>query len=292
MKNFSGVFTALITPFKNGEVDYESFKKLVKFQCDNGVKGFVVNGTTAESPTLSWDEVENLFKTAKQQAPAGTIFVIGTGSNSTKDTVDKTKKAKELGADGALVVCPYYNKPMPAGIKQHFLAVADSVELPIILYNVPGRTITEIPSELVVELSGHKNIVAVKEATGNIPQGEDIANKTDDNFVVTSGDDGSCLGLALKGGQGVISVMSHVIPKQTVEWMARAINKDEAVLSDYEKYDSFVNSLYIESNPIPVKMALKLMGIIESAELRLPMTEMSAEGTTKLTTEMKSVGLI
>lgn len=292
MSNFQGVYTALITPFDAGAVDYESFKNLVKFQVDAGIKGFVVNGTTAESPTLSWEEVEKLYHTAKEVAGGEVKIILGTGSNSTQATVEKTKRAKELGADGALVVCPYYNKPMPEGIKQHFLAVANSVDLPLVLYNVPGRTITEIPKDITVELANHKNIVAIKEATGDVALGASIVCAAPEDFVVTSGDDGSCFALALKGGRGVISVMSHVIPSKTIEWLERSMGGDEAVLSEFSKYDNFLNALYIESNPIPVKKALQLMGVIKSAELRLPMTEITAASADKLSSAMKELELI
>ncbi len=292
MKSFDGVFTALITPFEHGEVDLDSFRRLVRHQVNAGTQKFVINGTTAESPTLTWSEVVRIFEAARDEVGDEGVLIVGTGSNNTKNTVEATLRARDLGADGALVVCPYYNKPTVEGLRQHFLAAANSSDLPIVLYNVPGRTITKIPSQLIVELSSHKNIVGVKEASGNIARGEGLIKACGKDFIVTSGDDGTCFELASKGGSGVISVMSHILPSETVEWMQRSREGDPSVTGDFEAYRSLVEALYCEPNPIPVKMALYLMNIIKTPDLRLPMVQMSAEGTSLLKQNMQQLELI
>lgn len=293
MSKFKGVFTALITPFKNQKVDYVSLEKLVKQQLDGKVEGFVVNGTTAESPTLKDEEVAEIFKKIRSWTKGTVPLILGTGSNSTEKTIDNTKQAGEMGADAALVVVPYYNKPPQQGLYLHFKAVADASKIPVILYNVPGRTITSLDPETVGRLAEVKNIIGIKEATGNIDIEKKIIEKTHKDFVMLSGDDGTYADFLKNKGHGVISVATHVIPEAFVS-LTNAARKGQYAESEatLNKYKKLIDLLFVEPNPIPVKRALQAMGIIESAELRLPLVEMSKEGTEKLNAEMKTLGLV
>lgn len=279
MKNLKGVFTALATPFKNGKVDFESLQKLLKHQVENGVQGFVVNGTTAESPTLKSDEVSEIFQFVKKNVPAQMPLIVGTGSNSTQKTIEDSKLAEKMGADALLVVVPYYNKPPQRGLFEHFKAVAGSVNIPVLLYNVPGRTITTLELETIRKLSEHPNIVGIKEATGNIDFARDIRKACGKEFVLLSGDDGTYDEFMSVGGDGVISVASHVIPQAMVKTQARA-NKE------------LIDLLFCEANPIPVKMALHQMGLFASAECRLPLMTLSENHTETLKKAMKQKGLL
>lgn len=290
---FKGVFTALITPFKNQKIDYVSLEKLVKQQLAGKIEGFVVNGTTAESPNLKDEDVAELFKKIKSWTKGNVPLILGTGSNSTEKTVDNTRQASEMGADAALVVVPYYNKPPQQGLYLHFKAVAEASKIPVILYNVPGRTITSLEPETVARLADVKNIIGIKEATGNMDIERKIIEKTHKDFVMLSGDDGTYADFLKNKGHGVISVATHVIPEAFVNITNLARKGQHADAETLlKKYKTLIDLLFIEANPIPVKRAMQLMGIIESAELRLPLVEMSVDGTEKLKVEMKSLGLI
>lgn len=293
MKKFKSTLTALVTPFKDGVVDVKSLEKLVAQQIAGGVDGFVVNGTTAESPTLTESEVEKIFSVVKASAPAGTEFIIGVGSNSTATTIEATKRAESLKADGVLVVVPYYNKPPQRGLRAHFEAVAKSTSLPVILYNVPGRTITSLETQTIKDLSVVQNIVGIKEASGKIDFAKEIITACGAEFTMLSGDDGTYVEFLAAGGHGVISVATHVIPAQMVQWkkwvQQGAIEQARA---DIVKYSKLIDLLFCEANPIPVKMALYKMGILASPELRLPLVELSPEKTETLVKEMKAVGVL
>lgn len=292
MEKFKGVFTALITPFKNGAIDYQSLEKLVQFQTKNGVDGFVINGTTAESPNLSHQEISELFKKVRSWAPKS-VLIMGTGSNSTAKTIEDTKKASELGADAVLVVVPYYNKPPQRGLEQHFRAVAQSTKLPVILYNVPGRTITSLDPETVKHIAVEKNVVGIKEATGKVELAEQIIQLCGKNFVMLSGDDGTYVEFLGVGGHGVISVASHILPRQFADWTKWVKEGQlEKARTEIKKYSRLIDLLFVEANPIPVKKACQLMGLIETAELRLPLVELEAKHTETLKEEMKKVGLL
>ncbi|MCB0391148.1 MAG: 4-hydroxy-tetrahydrodipicolinate synthase [Bdellovibrionales bacterium] len=290
---FEGIFTALVTPFKNQKVDLVSLKKLVEWQLSNGVDGFVINGTTAESPTLKDAEVIEIWSQVKQWVPTGFPLILGTGTNSTESTIQKTLQAKDLGASGALVVVPYYNKPPQEGLRQHYLKVAEAAgDFPILLYNVPGRTIVSLSAETIANLSKHENIVGIKEASGDMDLAEKILNLCDNDFVLTSGDDSSCIDQMTRGGKGVISVASHIIPTELKEISLKAREGNKEAIIEYKKYDTLNRLLGIEPNPIPVKMALYLMGIIDSPELRLPLIKMSEENSVKLKNNLSDLGVI
>lgn len=293
MEKLKGVFTALVTPFRQGKVDFESLGRLVDHQLANGIDGFIVNGTTAESPTLQTDEAEEIYRFLRQRTSSKVPLIFGTGSNDTAATVMATQRAYKLGVDAALVVVPYYNKPPQRGLLAHFKTVARSSALPIVLYNVPGRTITALSVETIRELSREENIMGIKEASGQIDLERQIIESCGREFILLSGDDGTYAEFLANGGHGVISVASHILPAAFAEWtMAARQGNFEVAREGIRRYGKLIDLLFIEANPIPVKKALQLMGLIETAELRLPLCEMDAALAEKLKTEMKACGLI
>lgn len=293
MKNFKAVMTALVTPFREGEVDYKSLESLVRHQIENGVEGFIVNGTTAESPTLTENEVASIFEKVRSWVGAGVPLIVGTGTNSTAKSEELSKKAEAWGADGVLVVVPYYNKPPQRGMVKHFTEIAKSVSIPVVLYNVPGRTISSLSLESIYELSKVQNIVGIKEASGNIEFAKEISNATGPEFVLLSGDDGTFVDFLGAGGHGVVSVASHIIPKQMLSWKQLVTQgKIEEARKESKKYLPLIDLLFVEANPIPVKMALYQMGIIASPELRSPLMTLAEPLAEKLKREMKSLGAL
>jgi len=289
---FSGVFTALITPFKNGEIDWASMKRLLRSQLDANIDGFVVNGTTAESPVLTEQERLKIFEFVRSECGRGFPLIMGTGTNSTAESINQTKKAEQLGADAVLVVVPYYNKPPQRGLFQHYQKIAESTGLPVILYNVPSRTITQLEFQTILELSKLQNIVGIKEASGDIAFGSKLIRACGADFFVTSGDDGSFLDLMSAGGAGVISVGSHIFGKKFVDWSKRVKTGDVTVQAEFATIRDLNTYLYIEANPIPLKMALCLMGLIDSPELRLPLTVLSEPYTEQLKSKMLEAGIL
>lgn len=293
MKNFKGTFTALATPFKDDKIDFKSLDRLIKQQRDGGIDGFIVNGTTAESPTLTAEEVAELFKHVRGIVGSSVPLIVGTGSNATAKTIEDSQKAEQWGADALLVVVPYYNKPPQRGLVEHFKKVAGSVKIPTILYNVPSRTITSLSTESILELSKAPGVIGIKEASGKIDFAAEIAHVCGDNFVLLSGDDGSYVEFLGVGGHGVISVASHVIPKQMLQWKKWVDGGQIAqARADIQKYMRLIDLLFVEANPIAVKKALQLMGIFESATLRLPLMELTPHHTEALKTEMQHLGLL
>lgn len=291
-KKIEGTITALITPFYKGNVDYQSLKKLVRHQLDNGIEGFVINGTTAESPTLQPDEVEKIFKFVRKVSDNSLPLILGTGSNSTADTIKKTKWVTKLKATAALVVVPYYNKPPQRGLMQHFTQVAKLTQVPIIVYNVPGRTITSLQPDTAIELAKLSNIIGIKEASGDISYVHKIKSNVPNDYSILSGDDATAIDFVSAGGQGVISVISHVIPKEFSILIKRTSRGDARAYEEYSRYSRLNQLLGIESNPIPVKKMLNLMGIIRSDELRLPLVALAEENTNLVRQELKKLGII
>ncbi len=266
-KKIEGVITALATPFnKSGEVCRKSFKKLLKSQMDQGVDGLVVNGTTGESPSLDLNEVKTLFAMAKAETEGKIPILVGTGLNSTAKTVELSKKVSAWKPEALLVVVPYYNKPPQRGLVAHFSAVAKASRVPIVLYNVPGRTVAGLEAATIGELARHKNIIGIKEATGKMDFLEQIKKQVPKDFALLSGDDASCVDFCARGGHGVISVSSHIIGGE----MKEAI-QNRSVSEYASRYAELMKHLYIEANPIPLKAALHWMGIISSPGLRLPL---------------------
>lgn len=279
MKKIKGVITALITPFLDGKVDYASLEKLVAFQLSNGVEGFVINGTTAESPTLLDSERREIFKQVQKLVPQDFPLIMGTGSNSTLKSIQDSQEAEKLGADACLVVVPYYNKPPQRGLFEHFKAVASSVQIPSILYNVPSRTITALELDTIKKLSEHPNILGIKEASGNIEFDRQIRAACGKEFLLLSGDDGTYDDFMDAGGDGVISVASHILPREMRDQKIR----ENRQLIDY---------LFCEANPIPLKMALYQMKIIQSPELRLPLVTLAPDKSEQLKILLRQKGLV
>jgi 4-hydroxy-tetrahydrodipicolinate synthase len=290
---WAAVYTALVTPFKNGKFDKKSFSNLVRFQVAKGIDHFVVSGTTAESPTISEDETKQMFKTVKTLAPDA-LILIGTGSYSTEETIYKTKKAERMGADGALVVTPYYNKPQQRGLIAHYREVSKNSKIPIVLYTVPSRTSVTLTPASVSEIAKNRNVVGIKEASGNLEIAEQISKLTKSNFVILSGDDETYLDLCEVGARGVISVLSNVAPLETRRWLEQI--KDEKlkneVRKEFESWQPFLKQLRVESNPVPVKQALQFMGVIQSAEVRLPLVEMEKKHQVEMKRIMKNIGIL
>ena len=293
-KNFlRGVISALPTPFYKGEVDFDSLEKLIHFQLEKGIGGFVVNGTTAESPTLNESEVQKIFERVQKINNGRVPLILGTGSNSTEITIAQTKKASKLGADAALVVVPYYNKPPQRGLELHFSSVADNAAIPTLLYNVPGRTITGMTVETIAHLSAHKNIVGIKEATGDIAFDEKLKAALPKDFIFLSGDDSTYLSFLKLGGDGIISVMSNLLTAANVRWtqLAQSGNHDEAQ-DDFAKYKELIQLMYVEANPIPLKWMLHKIGLFRSPEARLPLVALDEKFFAPIEKQLKSLGLV
>ena len=291
--DLKGVISALPTPFNNGKVDLKSLEKLIQYQLKNGIQGFVVNGTTAESPTLQWDEVITIFQVVKSLSGDKVPVIVGTGSNSTAQTIDTTKKAADLGADAVLLVVPYYNKPPQRGLVQHFTSVASASTVPVILYNVPGRTITTLATESIVELSKNKNIIGIKEASGDIEFNKKLFQLLPDSFIKLSGDDDTYISFLKIGGHGVISVMSNIITAACVSWTQKANAKNwSEVDKDFLRYKKIISELFVEANPIALKWMLYKMGLFASAEMRLPLVELAPQYQAQATAILKELELI
>jgi 4-hydroxy-tetrahydrodipicolinate synthase len=288
---FSGTFVAIITPFSDGQVDYETLTELVEFHLESGTDGLVPVGTTGESPTLSHEEnkkvVEHVVKVAGGQIPV----VAGTGSNSTAEAIEMTAYAKKVGADASLQVCPYYNKPTQEGFYQHFKAVADEVDLPIVLYNIPGRCGgSGLTAQTVARLADHENIVAIKEATGSMDMASEIAMLCD--ITILSGDDSLTLPLASIGAKGVISVVANIVPAD-VKAMTDLILEGDLVSARKWHRKLFTLSksmLSLATNPIPIKAAMAMLNMA-SDEMRLPMTELEADKAEILRKALADYGL-
>jgi 4-hydroxy-tetrahydrodipicolinate synthase len=274
---FSGTFTALITPFKNGEVDVEALEGLVEFQIEHGVNGLVPCGTTGETPALSEEEDRVVVETVVRVAAGRVPVVAGTGSNSTDMAIKYTKMAKEVGADGSLQVAPYYNKPTQEGLFRHFATIAESTDLPLILYNIPGRTSVTISAETMARLAEIPNIVGVKDSTLSMNMISDIKRGCGEEFDILSGDDPMTLPLIALGGVGVISVASNVAPGAVSDMVGALLEGDweRGRELHYELLPLF-RALFVETNPIPVKTAASLLGLC-SDEMRLPMIPLSGE---------------
>jgi len=273
-----GSLVAIVTPmFEDGQLDIPSLRALIDFHVEQGSDGIVIVGTTGESPTVDFDEHCLLIKTAVSQVNSRIPVIAGTGANSTKEAIFLTKKAKELGVDACLFVAPYYNKPTQEGLFQHFTAVADAVNIPQILYNVPGRTACDISNDTTLRLAAHPNIVGIKDATGGIERGTDLLLRAPEDFAVYSGDDATALSLMLLGGKGVISVTANVVPKLMHEMCVAAIAGDVVLARNINaKIFALHQKLFVEANPIPVKWVLAQMGLIKTG-IRLPLVNLSAQ---------------
>lgn len=294
MAIFKGAGVALVTPMKEDlSVDYEKLEELVNFHVENGTDAIIICGTTGEAATLSHEEHLDVIKACVEYTKKRIPVVAGTGSNCTETAIYLSKKAEEYGADGLLVVSPYYNKATQDGLVKHFTAVADSVKIPILLYNVPSRTGCNILPETIVKLVKNvDNIVGVKEASGNISQVAKLMELAEGQVDLYSGNDDQIVPVLSLGGIGVISVLSNIAPKETHDIVAKYLDGDtKGSLELQLKYLSVIDALFKEVNPIPVKKALNLMGK-KAGSLRMPLTDMSETNTAILEAEMKKVGLL
>ena len=291
---FKGAITAIVTPFlENGNLDEESLRNLVDFQIKNRIDGIVPCGTTGESPTLNYEEHEKVIEIVIDAAKGRVPVIAGTGSNSASEAIELTKHAADSGADASLQVCPYYNKPTQEGLYRHFSEIAKSVDIPIIIYNIQGRTAVNLETSTLARLAKeHSNIVGVKEASGNIAQMMDVIKELPKNFTVLSGDDNMTFPLMALGGKGVISVASNLIPKEMHELTEYALNKnfDKARKLHFELLPLF-KGIFIETNPIPIKAALAMKGMIKES-YRLPLCEMKAENREKLKKILEDLKII
>lgn len=288
---FSGSITALVTPFRDGKFDEETFRKLIDFQVENGTKGLVPCGTTGESATLSHDEHQRVVECAVEAAAGRVPVIAGTGSNSTSETVMLTRHAKEAGADGALLITPYYNKPTQEGLYRHYREVAEKVDIPMLLYNVPGRTSVNMLPETVARLSEIENIVGIKEATGDLAQVSEVIGASREGFCVISGEDSITFPLLALGGHGVISVTSNVVPGDVSAMVEKFFEGDlEGARELHFRLQPLSKAMFLETNPIPVKTTLSMMGVVEE-EFRLPLTNISSANRARLQDVLKSYGV-
>ncbi len=287
---FEGCLVALVTPFRNGEVDFDELDELIDFHLEEGTDGIVPCGTTGESSTLSHEEHKRVIEQVVRHVAGQVPVVAGTGSNSTAEALMLTKYAKQVGADGALMTTPYYNKPEPAGMYLHFKTIAEQVDLPIVLYNIPGRTGRSIAIETVEQLSHIPNIVAIKEASLSMEFSTEIRRKT--NLTILSGEDSLTLPLMSVGAKGVISVVANIAPAPMCKMVrAYCAGRQEDALELHLKLYPLCKAMFIESNPIPIKAAMKMMGMM-SDEMRLPLSPLSADKEPKLRAALREFGLL
>ncbi|RMH33554.1 MAG: 4-hydroxy-tetrahydrodipicolinate synthase [Nitrospirae bacterium] len=289
---FSGSLVAIVTPFKNGKVDETTLADLIEFQIANGTSGIVPCGTTGESATLSPQEHERVVAFTIEVVNRRVPVIAGTGSNSTDEAILFTKHAYSAGADGALLITPYYNKPTQEGLYQHYRAVAKAVDLPLVLYNIPGRTSVNMMPSTIQRLSAIPTIVAVKEGSGSLQQVSEILQLCGDRITVLSGDDALTLPMMALGAKGVITVTANIAPKDMADLVAAALagNFEQARRLHFRLAPIFT-ALFLETNPIPVKAALAMMGKI-SDEVRLPLTPLSSSSKEKLAHALQTYGLI
>jgi 4-hydroxy-tetrahydrodipicolinate synthase len=290
-EKFAGLTVALVTPFQNGEVDYDGLNRLVDWHVEQGTDCLAPTGTTGESPTLDHEEHERVIAAVIDRARGRIKVMAGTGSNSTKEAIRLTKSAKRSGADGALMVGPYYNKPTQEGHIRHFVAVAEAVDIPMVLYNIPGRTGVNMLPETVAKLAEISSIVAIKEATGSLDQASQIAVST--NLTILSGDDSLTLPLMSIGGRGVVSVVGNIVPR---DMKALCVAFDRGDITGAQNWHRKLfplcrDMLGVATNPIPIKTAMKLLGR-GNGEMRLPLCPLDAAGETRIRKTLQDYGLL
>lgn len=279
---FEGTFTALVTPFRDGGIDFSALGQLIEDQVSAGVQGVVPCGSTGESATLTHEEHEQLIAFTVEKAARRVQVIAGTGSNSTSESVRLTRFAKQQGADGALLIAPYYNRPTQDGLFAHFSAVAEAVDLPILLYNIPGRSAVNIEVDTVARLARVPNIVGVKEASGSLDQVSRVVEACGPDFTVLSGDDSLTLPILSVGGKGAIAVISNLLPRELRQLVEAFLSGDaEGARKQHYRLLPLMRAMGLETNPIPVKAALGLMGRV-SEEIRLPLTPLRAENREKM----------
>lgn len=290
-EQFAGLTVAIVTPFKNGKVDEAALRKAVDCHVEQGTNGLCPVGTTGESPTLTHEEHNRVIAIVCEQAAGRVKVMAGTGSNSTQEAIEMTRFAKSCGADGAMMVAPYYNKPTGEGFYQHYRAIAEAVEIPIILYNIPGRTAKNMEPDVVARIAEIPSVVAIKEATGSMDQASQTLAQT--NLTVLSGDDSLTLPLLAMGGSGIVSVVGNIVPGDMLQLLKawKAGNVAEAQKWHFKLFALCRDMLGIATNPIPVKAAMKMLGR-DSGELRLPMTPLSEAEEARLRKTLTAYGLL
>ncbi|MFZ5451100.1 MAG: 4-hydroxy-tetrahydrodipicolinate synthase [Thermodesulfobacteriota bacterium] len=287
-----GAFTAIVTPFKNGQLDEEAYRQLIERQIEGGIHGLVPCGTTGESPTLSHSEHKRVVEICLDQVKKRVPVIAGSGSNSTAESLELTKHAQAAGADYALMITPYYNKPTQEGLYQHYKTITDATKIPIVVYNVPGRTSVNLLPETMARLAQIPNIVGLKDATGDLKQGAKTLELCGDKITVLSGDDFTTFPLMCVGGMGVISVVSNVVPEDMAGMCDAFFKGDlEGAKKLHYKMWPLTEAMFYETNPVPVKAAMKLLGTI-TGEVRQPLCPMSAANEEKLRGVMQKYGLI
>jgi len=293
MTTISGSIVAIVTPMhEDGSLDLPGMRRLVDFHVQEGTDAIVVVGTTGESPTVDVEEHRELIRTVVSQVAGRIPVIAGTGANSTAEAVELTKFAKAAGADAALSVVPYYNKPTQEGLYQHFRTIAEAVDIPVILYNVPGRTVADLANDTALRLAQIPNIVGIKDATGNIDRGSELIARAPAGFSVYSGDDSSACALLLLGARGNISVVANIAPRMMHEMCAAALKGDLARARELNfRLLGLNRQLFCEANPIPVKWACQQLGLIE-AGVRLPLTSLSTEYHERVRVAMRQAGLV
>lgn len=290
---FEGAMVAIVTPFSGGSVDEEAFRRLIEFQIENGTRGIIPCGTTGESATLSFSEHERVVEICVEQARKRVPVIAGTGSNNTEEAIRLTRHALKAGADGALMISPYYNKPTQEGLYLHFKTVAAAVDIPIILYNIPGRTAVNMEPDTIARLAKIENIVGVKEASGSMKQITDIVARCGPEFTVLSGEDYLTFPLLCVGGKGVISVVSNIAPRDMSDLCDHFLTgKFAEAQALYYRLLPLCHALFWETNPAPVKTALAMMDKIQSDEVRLPLAKMSDANRERLRGALQSYGLL
>ena len=292
---FKGSNVALITPFKNNSLDEEAYIKLIHFHMDNGTSGLVPAGTTGESPTLNHDEHQRVIDLCINESSGKIPVIAGTGSNSTEEAISLTSHAEKAGANGALIVTPYYNKPTQEGLYQHYKAINDKCGIPIIIYNIPGRSVIDMSVDTMARLFELKNIVGVKDATGDLDRVDQQLSKMGKEFIQMTGNDENAFEFNKRGGVGAISVTANIAPKLCSDFQKLSVSKDENDLIEAEKLDNILqpvhDSMFVESNPSPVKFGAKLMNLCDD-EVRLPLVKVTDGAKTIIKKALESAKLI
>lgn len=293
MNTIQGAMTAMVTPMRDGKVDEQGLVDLIEFQIEQGIHGLVPCGTTGESATLDFDEHKRVIEITVKTVAGRVPVIAGTGANNTLEAIELTESAKASGADAVLSVVPYYNKPSQEGLYQHFKAILDAVDIPMVLYNVPGRTVTNMAPATVARLAQLKNVIGIKEACGCLNQITEVIRLCPKEFVLLSGDDFTAMPTTLIGGKGVISVVSNLEPARAAKMIEAALKGDLKVANElHYKLFPLMGSMFCYPSPAPAKKGLELMGRIRSAEVRLPMTQIDEVALATLRSAMVDLGLL
>ncbi|WP_202709307.1 4-hydroxy-tetrahydrodipicolinate synthase [Sporosalibacterium faouarense] len=292
MTLFKGSGVALVTPFKSNKVNYQKLEELIEWHIENSTDAIIICGTTGEASTMTREEKKKVIRFTVEQVNNRIPVIAGTGSNNTIEAIELSKYSQEVGANGLLIVTPYYNKTTQKGLIKHYTTIADSINIPIILYNVPGRTGLNMTPKTVFQLASHPNIQGVKEASGNISQVAEIARICPDDFYIYSGNDDQIVPLLSLGGQGVISVVANILPKETHDIVSSYLSGKIDHARELQLHlNGLINSLFIETNPMPIKTAMNILGM-DAGEVRLPLTKMEPQNIEILLNNLEEIGLI